>query len=112
MTENDTSGIKSNNKVISSEEWENQTKYIRRCKVWGAQYKQIKLALEQQRRKYKNGHIRLITMEIRQNVNKGNMRKVWPRLNELKRKGGDARSWSSHKKYKGGYKRTVKCYLA
>ena len=40
------------------------------------------------RRNYKNQRIEQITMEIRQIVKKGDTRKVWQRLNEMKQKGG------------------------
>ena len=36
---------------------------------------------------HKNKKIELITKEIRQNIKKGNTRKVWQRLNEMKQGG-------------------------
>ena len=41
---------------------------------------------------HKNKKIELITKEIRQNIKKGNTRKVWQRLNEMKQ-GGKMKGW-------------------
>ena len=70
-------------------EWKKEDKiiYVRRCKIWSNQYKEIKRELEGKRILHKNKRIETITKEIRQNIKKGNARKVWQRLNEMKQGG-------------------------
>ena len=70
-------------------EWRKEGKiiYVRKCKVWRNQYKEAKKELEERRAQRKNKKIEIITKEIRQNIRKGNTRKVCQRLNEMKQGG-------------------------
>ena len=93
-------------------EWRKGDKiiYVRKCKVWSNQYKEAKKELEERRVQHKNKKIELITKEIRQNIKKGNTRKVWQRLNEMKQGGEMKGGGLSLKNEKGKVKQSMKSY--
>ena len=64
----------------------------------------IKKALEEKRIEYKNKRITQITAAIRQIIRKGDTRKVWQRLSEMKQKGGATQGGGMPLKTKRGNK--------
>ena len=77
---------------------------MERCKIRSRQYKEIKNVLGEKRKEYKNKRIAPITAEIRQSIRKGDTRKVWKRLNEMKQEGGTSQGGGMAMKMKEGGK--------